>query len=137
MIDKLSQESQLRVIEATLDTLKENVTEEEGLKEVVSQTIREQLSNPNLSLTWLADKMGFSSSYLSSLFKKTFGMPFQEYVLSERLEKAKLLLLSTDMKNYEIAEKVGFEDVNYFGTRFKTKYGMSPKQYKEQIKGGG
>ncbi len=93
-----------------------------------------QLAKPTFSLSVLADQMGFSAGYLSTLFKELFGLPFQEYVLSQRLEKAKLLLLSTNMKNYEVAEMVGFEDVNYFGTRFKKKYGVSPKQYQQKVR---
>ena len=51
-----------------------------------------------------------------------------------RMERAKILLLSTDMKNYEIAESLGFEDANYFSTSFKKKYGISPNQYKEKVR---
>ena len=96
--------------------------------------IDQSLSSPELSLTSVAHSLGYAPNYLSSLFKNLFGVPFQEYVLSHRLEKAKLLLLTTSLKNYEIAERVGFEDVNYFNTRFKLKYGVSPKQYVTQVR---
>ncbi len=96
--------------------------------------IDQSLSSPELSLTSVAHNLGYAPNYLSSLFKNLFGVPFQEYVLSHRLEKAKLLLLTTSLKNYEIAERVGFEDVNYFNTRFKLKYGVSPKQYVTQVR---
>jgi two-component system response regulator YesN len=96
--------------------------------------IDQSLSDPDLSLTSVAHSLGYAPNYLSSLFKNLFGVPFQEYVLSHRLEKAKLLLLTTSLKNYEIAERVGFEDVNYFNTRFKLKYGVSPKQYVTQVR---
>ncbi|HSN65739.1 MAG TPA: response regulator [Fusibacter sp.] len=96
--------------------------------------IDQSLSNPELSLTSVAHSLGYAPNYLSSLFKNLFGVPFQEYVLSHRLEKAKLLLLTTSLKNYEIAERVGFEDVNYFNTRFKLKFGVSPKQYVTQVR---
>lgn len=58
-------------------------------------------------------------------------MPFQDYLIQERLKKAKLLLLTTDLKVYEIAEQVGFEDINYFSQRFKQLVGMTPRQYKK------
>ncbi|EHO22083.1 hypothetical protein HMPREF9466_00172 [Fusobacterium necrophorum subsp. funduliforme 1_1_36S] len=67
----------------------------------------------------LAEKLELSSGYLSILFKKTFGIPFQDYLLQLRMERAKLLLLTTHLKNYEIAEQIGFEDVNYFSLKFK------------------
>ena len=50
---------------------------------------------------------------------------FQEYVVEQRIAKAKILLLTTDMKIYEIAENVGFYDVNYFSARFKHHVGMT------------
>ena len=49
------------------------------------------------------------------------------------MEKAKLLLLSTDMKNYEIAKSIGIEDVNYFMTKFKKYYNITPKQFKQGL----
>jgi two-component system response regulator YesN len=50
------------------------------------------------------------------------------------MEKAKLMLLTTDLKNYEIAESIGINDVNYFSARFKKVVGESPKQYKERVR---
>ncbi|MDH8677844.1 response regulator [Fusibacter bizertensis] len=100
----------------------------------IQETLDSQLYNSDLSLTSFAEKLGYSTSYLSGMLKSILGMPFQEYVLSSRLEKAKLLLLTTPLKNYEIAEKVGFQDVNYFNTRFKQKYGLSPKQYLKAVR---
>lgn len=88
----------------------------------------------NFSLKKLADLMGYSSNHLSSVFKKQYGMTFQDYLIYVRIEKAKRLILTTDLKNYEIADQIGFSDVNYFGSRFKKIVGMSPKQYKEQVK---
>ena len=109
-------------------------SESETVHDRIQTLIEQSLSNSELSLTSVANSLGYSSNYLSSLFKNLFGVPFQEYVLSHRLEKAKLLLLSTTLKNYEIAERVGFEDVNYFNTRYKMKYGVSPKQYVTQVR---
>ena len=47
------------------------------------------------------------------------------------MKKAKLLLLTTDLKIYEIADQVGFEDMNYFSQRFKQVVGVTPRQYKK------
>ncbi|MCH4886736.1 response regulator [Acidaminobacter sp. JC074] len=90
----------------------------------------------DFSLKKLSDLMGYSSNHLSTLFKKKYGVTFQDYLLQVRIDKAKRLILTTSLKNYEIAEMVGFSDVNYFGTRFKKIVGMSPKQYKDQVRKG-
>lgn len=116
--------------------LKTPAQEDNDFKTLLQQKVAEHLSDYEFSLAVLASELGFSASYLSGLIKKSLGVNFQDYVLALRLERAKLLLLTTEMKNYEIAEAIGIEDVNYFGTRFKLKYGISPKQYKEQVKGG-
>lgn len=97
--------------------------------------IAKAYSDHDFSLTQLAQDMCLSPSYVSSLFKQHFGLAFQDYLLKLRLEKARVLVLSTHLKNYEIAERVGFEDANYFGTRFKQKFGLSPGQYRQKSKG--
>lgn len=95
--------------------------------------MEENYTDSQFSLGVLAEKLNLSSGYLSILFKKTFGIPFQDYLLQLRMEKAKLLLLTTHLKNYEIAEQIGFEDVNYFSLKFKKYFQLSPKQYKEMV----
>ncbi|MBF6625806.1 response regulator [Aerococcaceae bacterium zg-BR9] len=93
--------------------------------------VQERLSNQDLTLKSLANDLGFSPSHLSVMFKKETGIPFQDYLIQERIKKAKLLLLTTDLKIYEIAEQVGFEDMNYFSQRFKQIVGMTPSQFKK------
>ena len=96
----------------------------------LEQAIHDRLTDTELSLKSLAFQLGFSSSYLSVLIKKELGLPFQDYLIQERMKKAKLLLLTTDLKVYEIAEQVGFEDMNYFSQRFKQVVGVTPRQFK-------
>ena len=97
----------------------------------LANKIQDRLDDPGLSLKSLAQDLGFSPSYLSVLIKKDLGLPFQDYLIQARMKKAKLLLLTTDLKIYEIAEKVGFEDMNYFSQRFKQLVGQTPRQFKK------
>ncbi|HEL0019583.1 TPA: response regulator [Streptococcus equi subsp. zooepidemicus] len=97
----------------------------------IKLAILERLADSSLTLKSLSSQLGFSPNYLSVLIKKDLGLPFQDYLIQERLKKAKLLLLTTDLKVYEIAEQVGFEDINYFSQRFKQLVGMTPRQYKK------
>jgi two-component system response regulator YesN len=97
--------------------------------------VEKHVFDTGFSLSVLADRMGFSLTHLSGVFKAYFGMTFQDYVTKARIDKAKLLLLTTDMRNYEIAEAIGFEDVNYFVTRFKKVVGVTPKGYQNQVRG--
>lgn len=99
----------------------------------LERMIFERLGDSTLSLTSLAEELGFSPNYLSSLIKKQIGMSFQDYVMMSRMQQAKVLLLSTSMKVYEVAEAVGMTDVNYFSVRFKQVVGVTPKQYQKGV----
>ena len=104
---------------------------DQGQRSELEEAIQARLADSELSLKNLALQLGFSPSYLSVLIKKELGLPFQDYLIQERMKKAKLLLLTTDLKIYEIAEQVGFEDMNYFSQRFKQVVGLTPRQFKK------
>ncbi len=137
LVNKISHENYKQEVKSIVNGLvnNEDLEDDNGYKAKIQKEIEDNISNPQLSLTLLSDKMSLSFGYLSNLFKKVIGTSFQEYVLTQRMERAKIILLSTDMKNYEIAEAVGFEDPNYFSAAFKKKYGLSPNQYKEKVRG--
>ena len=125
VVSKLNEEEkQRRLLELAI----KNTSQSESVH--FEKLILEQLSNPELSLVELAKQLGFSSNYLSMLIKKELGKSFQEYVTEQRIQMAKRLLLSTDMKIYEIAEAVGIEDMNYFSYRFKSIVGVTPKKFR-------
>ncbi|TCL72358.1 two-component system response regulator YesN [Hydrogenispora ethanolica] len=86
-----------------------------------------------INLDYVASLANMNSAYFSRLFKKECGLGFVEYLNRIRMEKAKQLLQNSAVKLLEIAEKVGFEDVNYFGKTFKRYTGMSPSEYREQF----
>lgn len=109
----------------------EEVSEMEGK---IRAYMNEYLYSSELSLSKMSSDIGFNNNYLSGVFKQLYGVPFQEYVNRKRMEKAKLLLLSTPMKNYEVAEEVGIEDVNYFVTKFKKHWGVTPKQFRQGMR---
>ncbi len=133
LIQRYQGERTIHEVKNVVSTLVDDASED-SMKHRLQEMIDQSLTNPDLSLTFIAKGLGYAPNYLSSLFKNLFGVTFQEYVLTHRLEKAKLLLLTTTLKNYEIAMRVGFEDVNYFNTRFKLKYGVSPKQYVTKVR---
>ena len=129
-------------VEAMLIKVKEKLDKEKKQQQVhelvekaefsdLEQAIHDRLADTELSLKSLSFQLGFNSSYLSVLIKKELGLPFQDYLIQERMKRAKLLLLTTDLKVYEIAEQVGFEDMNYFSQRFKQIVGVTPRQFKK------
>ncbi|MFS0723650.1 response regulator transcription factor [Paenibacillus sp. 1P07SE] len=84
-------------------------------------------------LSEVAAHVHLNPSYFSNLFKKETGESVTGYIQSLRMQKAKLLLGSTDMKIFEIAEAVGFNDSNYFTHMFNKLEGRSPKEYRRQM----
>lgn len=126
-IDYLRKEQSIKNIKQTEDI---EIDEENKL---IKEYIEENIYHIDLSLNKMAEDIGYNSNYLSVLVKKIYGIPFQDYINKKRMEKAKILLLSTDMKNYEIAKNIGIEDVNYFLTKFKKYYNITPKQFKQGL----
>ncbi|GMK39173.1 DNA-binding response regulator [Paenibacillus sp. CCS19] len=83
----------------------------------------------NLKLETLAGLLNYSSAYLGQLFKNRTGEYFNTYLDKVRIQKAKELL-SQGMKVYEVAERIGYTNVNYFHSKFKKYEGRSPSEYK-------
>lgn len=94
--------------------------------------VRANFNDKDLSLDKVCSRLGVSSSYFSSVFKKETGESFISYLTDYRMKEAARLLLETDEKNYTIAGKVGYEDANYFSYVFKKAYGMSPSRYRSE-----
>lgn len=86
----------------------------------------------DLSLEALASIVHLSPSYLSKLFKKEVGENISTYVQNIRIGQAKLLLHTTGLKTYEVAEQVGIPDPVYFSRIFKKVTGVKPKDFRHQ-----
>ena len=82
------------------------------------------------SVAEIARAIGTSSSYLSRIFKEATGRTIIQTLNQRKIEKAKEFLSSGDMKIYEVADALGFENTTYFSHFFKKHTGVSPKDYK-------
>ncbi|TMV51519.1 response regulator [Paenibacillus mesophilus] len=85
-----------------------------------------------ISLKKAAEMVSMNETYLSYLFKKETKTGFTEFLNQIRVDKAAEYLRGTNMPGYLIAEKVGYENINYFGRVFKKLKGVSPQQYRSQ-----
>lgn len=81
-----------------------------------------------LFLSDIARQEGLTMTYLSHLFRDYFQMPFKEYLMRIRCEKARQLLLLTDLNLLEISVMCGFSDTKYLNKGFLKIYGMLPKE---------
>lgn len=86
----------------------------------------------NLMLADVAQKVGISAGYLSTLFQKQLAKGFVDYLNEVRIEHACTYLRQNYLKVYEIAYRVGFKDEKYFSKVFKKVTGQSPSEYQKQ-----
>ncbi|MDO5425491.1 MAG: response regulator [Eubacteriales bacterium] len=96
----------------------------ENVKRYVGSNLDKRLTLQDTALTF-----SISPSYLSQLFKKYAEVGFNEYVSQRKVEKAKEYLKQNQLKIYEIAEQLGFENAFYFSKVFKKFEGCSPRDY--------
>lgn len=82
----------------------------------------------DLSLIQIARVINISPTYFASLFKRATGISPHQYVIQQRVERAKLLLLKTDLTIADIALQVGFSSQSHLTQQFKRLTGMTPKQ---------
>lgn len=99
----------------------------------ILQYIHKRFYEKGFAIPEIANHVGLNETYLCSLFKKQRGSTVKEYISSLRVEKAKELLLSKELKLYEVADRTGFTDANYFTTFFKKYAGCTPSEYRERM----
>ena len=105
------------------------VQEEDEIGQVV-RYMEEHFSDPEISMTALADSFEISTTRFSLAFKEKMGMSPLEYLTLLRVEHAKELLASTDMTIREISAQTGYYDSGSFIRRFKQVTGETPLQYR-------
>lgn len=106
-----------------------------GVLAEIEKEIRENYSR-NLTLRELSRKYFINSAYLGQIFRKKYGVSFKDYLNAYRMDRAAELLLHTDMKTVEIAERVGYHDPDYFINRFIAVKGCTPAKFRKQTREG-
>jgi two-component system response regulator YesN len=95
--------------------------------------IEEHFSDVDFSIGSLADSMGVSEGHISRLFKAETDLSIGNYLTKYRIKRAMDYLKDVQVKVYEVAEKVGYQDIAYFSNTFKKLVGKTPSEY--QTKG--
>lgn len=104
--------------------------------QILDQTItliNEKFTQGSFSLENAAAHACMSSCYFAVIFKQETGRTFNRFLTDLRINKAKDLILYTDMKSYEIGPKVGYDNASYFSTVFKKVTGFSPSEYRKNL----
>jgi YesN/AraC family two-component response regulator len=102
------------------------------------QTYITQHLHEDLSLQILSKEVSLAPAYISTLFSEVAKCSFTEYVTKLRLEKAAdLLVANPRMSVAEITGMVGYRNPQYFHSKFKARYGVTPVQYRKSHKDNG
>lgn len=86
-----------------------------------------------ITLSWLESRLNVSSQYLSRTFKEAFNESIMGYLTQYRIRMAMLLLADPGLSVAVIAEQVGIPDASYFGQVFKSRQGVTPKEYRSAL----
>ena len=85
-----------------------------------------------VTLQSTADHFGFHPNYLSAFIKKETGHTFKELVILQKMCQACFYLTNTDFPIYEIAQKVGYDNLGFFYRKFTELYHMTPQEFRER-----
>jgi two-component system, response regulator YesN len=88
----------------------------------------------SISLENAAELVGLTPQYISKLFKQKFSINFLDYVIHRRIESACKLLKSTNLTVKDVAARSGYTDVGYFSKAFRKMTGLTPRQYRLQVR---
>lgn len=84
----------------------------------------------NLSVSKIADEFHYASAYISKIFKDNCGIKLSQYVLESKLVNAKKYLSDTNYSIKKISDLIGYQESQSFARAFRSKYGMTPQQYR-------
>ncbi len=86
------------------------------------------------SLNEVCEILAISPSTMRVLFHTHLGMSPRDYIIQQKMSSIKFLLRSTDMSISDIAVYVGYENFSKMSSRFKTHYGITPTQFRQEVK---
>jgi len=97
-------------------------------------TVEQNLTNPHFNATMFVEQMNMSRTVLYTKLKALTGQNISTFIRTIRLKKAGLFMMQTQMNISQIAYEVGFNDLKYFRDSFKEVFGMTPSEYKREVK---
>jgi two-component system response regulator YesN len=103
------------------------------LVEQANAYLQKNYADRDLSLNLISSHLHISPSYFSAVYKRETSETFISALLRIRMEKARDLMITTNLKNFEIASQVGYDDPHYFSVCFKKYYKQSPNDFRTSL----
>src|SRR5690606_19345524 len=104
----------------------------EKVKNTVVELIHYEGEHPHVNFsTLIAEKVGLDYNYLSNLFSSLESMTIERYIILQRIERVKELLVYNELTLSEIAWKTGYSSVQHLSTQFKKLTGLTPSHFKQ------
>lgn len=104
-----------------------------SIVEFVRQYVKAHLNDDELNRSKIAAEIHLNPDYLSSIFREKSGQSLSLFIANARIEKAKKLLITTNLPIKDIYIQTGFSDISYFSKQFKQIVGVTPHQYRESV----
>ena len=139
MLDRCSSPKEyMEVVYYLFDNTCEQLTNDqrhkkEKLKSEITEFVKNNFSNPNMSLAMVADQFLMNYTYMSHFFKDFIGTNFIDYISTLRISKAKELLRTTNMAIGDIATAVGYANATVLIKIFKKITGITPGAYRKRV----
>lgn len=105
------------------------------LVEKIDKIINESLSDVNLNVSFIANRLKMNANYISYVYKEVRGSSILNQIMRKKIQAAKIMLETTDKSVQSISEELGFSNSNSFIRNFKKWEGVTPGQYKKLAKG--
>lgn len=150
IVDEVGNFDQLNEILASIETSKEymnqlfykalnlrdmvSLKKYEDILKIAYEYIQQNYYKEDISLNTVAASVNISPTYFSAIFSQETGQTFIEYLTQTRMNKAKELLMCSNMKTAEIGYEVGYKDSHYFSYIFKKTQLCTPKEYRTRRK---
>ena len=129
---------ELKAIDAVLNPLGfERIDDRKGrMVEAVKNTIIRIIHGPEVSrkVNWstlLSEELHYEYNYLSNLFSSMEGMTLEQYIIRQKIERAKELLFYDELNLSQIAHQLGYSSVAHLSSQFKKVTGLTPTELKK------
>ncbi|OMF22243.1 hypothetical protein BK133_26765 [Paenibacillus sp. FSL H8-0548] len=129
-------ETQSIAAELLAGIMKQIKKDKSSRSEMIMQKCREYVEenlHEDLGLEMVAQRFFYNSSYFSILFKNNIGLSFTDFLVKTRMQRARSLLLQTELKIADIARQVGYKDIKYFNKVFKKMFLYPPEEFRRMF----